>query len=83
MGEGDLAHGLGRRLDDLLIAVAQRRAPQAGETLDVALAGVVIEIDAAALVEDERPHLAMAGEIGVGVDHRLDVAVGHVGKRHV
>ena len=78
VGEGELAHGLRGRLDEFLVAVAERRAPQAGQALDVALALVVIEIDALAAIEDERPDLAVSGEIGVGMDHRLDVADGHV-----
>ncbi len=78
IGEGKLAHRLRRRLDNLFIAVAQRRAPQPGEPLDIALALVVIEIDAAALVEDQRPHLPVPRQIGVGMQHRLDVAVRHV-----
>ena len=83
VGEGHLAQRLGTRFGDFLVAIAQCRAPQAGHALEVALARVVVEIDAAALVEDQGPHLAVAREVGVGMDHRFDVADGHVGQGHV
>jgi hypothetical protein len=83
VGEGHLAQRLRTGFRDFLVAVAERGAPQAGHALDIALARVVIEIDPAALIEDQGPHLAVAREIGIGVDHRLDVADGHVGQGHV
>ncbi len=78
MREGNLAQRFRTRFRNLEVAIAQRRAPQPGQAFDVALALVVEEIDALALIEDRGSHFAVARQVGVGVDHRLDVAVGHV-----
>jgi hypothetical protein len=81
MSVGQPAHLARRGLDQLLIDVAECCAPQAGHALDIAPALVIVDVDALGLFEDRRPHFAMLGEIGVGMDHRLDIADGHVGER--
>ena len=68
------SHLLARRLDELPVRVAERRAPEARHALDVALALAVVDEDALAALEDQRPGLAEGGELGVGVDQGLDVA---------
>ncbi|MCY1530296.1 hypothetical protein D9M68_654770 [compost metagenome] len=59
--------------DQALVAEAQRRAPQAGHGLDIALALVVIYIDAFAALDDQRADLLVQAGIGVGVQLVLDV----------
>ena len=60
------------------LRIAERRAPQAGHALDVVLAVAVEDPDALAALEDQRPGVAEAREVGVGVDQRFDVASGKV-----
>src|SRR3546814_5849519 len=56
---GKLAHLARRRLDQTLLAEAERGAPQAGEAFDVFLAGVVVDVDALAAGHDGRADLQM------------------------
>src|ERR1700730_7257620 len=82
MGEGELAHLRRRRLDQFLVAVAKRRAPQPRHGFDVRLAVGVVDIDALAALDDERPGVAKAGQIGVGMHQGLDIAGGEIAERH-
>src|SRR5271169_5881681 len=81
MSEGELAHLRRRGLDQFLVAVAERRAPQPRHTFDVRLTLGVVDIDALAALEDERPGVAKAGQIGVGMHQGLDVAGGEIAER--
>jgi hypothetical protein len=81
MAERELAHLRGRGLDQFFIAVAERRAPQPGHTLDVGLAVAVIDEYALAALDDQRTGFAQRREIGVGVGHSLDIADGEVAER--
>ncbi len=81
MGERKLAHLRGSGLDQLLIAVAERRAPQPGHALDVGLALGVVDIDALPALDDQRTGLAKAREIDVGMHQRFDVAGRKVAQR--
>ena len=56
------------------IAEAEADAPQAGHRFDETVAVHVLDIDAVALVDDERADLRMPPGIGVGVQHVRDVA---------
>jgi len=44
MREGQLAHLRGGRLDQFLVVVAERRAPQAGHAFEIALAVGVVDV---------------------------------------
>ena len=81
MREGQLAHLRRRGLDQLLVAVAERGAPQPGHAFDVGLAVGVVDEDALPALDDERPGLAEAREIDVGVHQRFDVAGGEIAER--
>src|SRR3546814_15936771 len=52
-----------RRLDQTLLAEAERGAPQAGEAFDVFLAGVVVDVDALAAGHDGRADLQMTLQV--------------------
>ena len=73
---GQLLHLARRRLDQPLLAVAQRQAPEPREPLKIALALVVIDIDALAAGQHQRTlGLVLAG-VGVGMEVKGDVAGG-------
>src|SRR4029077_16813801 len=78
MGEGQLAHLRRRGLDQLFVAVAQRRAPQPGHPFDIGFAFCVVYEHALAALEDQRTGFAQRREIGVGMDQGLDVADGEI-----
>src|SRR6185369_12483240 len=78
VAERKLAHLRGRGLDQLFIAVAERRAPQPGHALDIGLAVAVIDEHALAALDDQRAGFAQRRKIGVGVGHGFDVADGEV-----
>jgi len=81
--EGELAHLRGGGLDQLLVAVAERRAPQPGHALDIGLAVGIVDIHAMRALDDKRPGLAEAREIDIGVYQCLDVTDGEIAKgRH-
>ncbi len=82
MREGDAAHLFGGRVDQLLLVVAERGAPEPGEPLDIFVALIVEDINALAALDDHRSGGAERVEIGVGMDHRLDIANGGVGQAH-
>src|SRR5216684_1264195 len=65
-----------RRVDQPLLAEAQRGAPQAREALDIFLAVLVIDVDALALGDDERPLALVPLEMRVRVKIVGDVAAG-------
>jgi len=81
MRERKFAHLRGGGLDQFLIAVAERRAPQPGHALDIALAGGIVDIDTLPALDDERACLTKAREIRVRVHQRLDVADGKIAER--
>ena len=78
MGERKLPHLRGGSLDQFLVAVTERRAPQPGHAFDVGLAVGVIDIDAVRALDNERAGLAEAGEIDVGMHQRFDIAGGQI-----
>src|SRR5271163_1016768 len=83
MREGEFAHLRRRGLDQFLVAVAERGAPQPGHALDIAFAVGVVDIDALPTLDNERALVAKAREIDVRVQHRFDVAGRKIAKRHL
>src|SRR5262249_27657637 len=81
MSKGELAHVLGGDFDKLLIAVAERGAPESGHAFDIGLARGVVDIDAACTLDDEGAALTKAGEIDVRMHQRFDVAGGKITQR--
>ena len=79
--EGEPRHLLARGLDQLGVAVAEPGAPQPGEALDVALAGGVVDVDALAALQHQRPGAAVRQEVGGGVQQGFDVAGGKIRER--
>ena len=73
---GELAHGLGRGLHQPLLAEPERRAPQARKALDIGFAGLVIDVDALALANDEGALPLVQAEVGVRVEGEGDVPRG-------
>src|ERR1700751_264668 len=63
----------GRRLDEAFLAKAERGTPQAREPLDIFLAGLVVDVDAFALGDDEWALALMLLEIGIGMELVGDV----------
>ena len=63
---GQLAHLLGGGFDELLIAVTQRRAPQASKTFQVLFAGAVIDVYALPALDNQ---LLGCGQVGGGINH--------------
>ena len=55
VGERQLRHLLACRLDELLVAIAERRAPKARHALDVAFSMFIVDVDAFTSIEDRRP----------------------------
>jgi hypothetical protein len=81
--EGELAHLRGGGLDQLLVAVAERCAPQPGHALDIGLAAGIVDIHTVRALDDKRPGLAEAREIDIGVHQCLDVTDGEIAEwRH-
>ncbi len=78
MAEGELAHLGSGSLDQLFIAVAERGTPQPRHALEIGLAAVVVDENAFAPLDDQRPGLAKHRQIGVGMDQGLDIANGEV-----
>jgi hypothetical protein len=76
--EGQLLHLLVGHRGQPLVAEAQRRRPQARHALDVLLAVVVHDVDAAAAHDGQRAGLLVLLEVGVGMQVVRDVA-GRVG----
>ena len=72
---GQLSHLPGRRLDEPLLPEAERRAPEAGQRLDVLAPLLVVHVDAAPAGDDERPLRLVLSEIGERVELIGDVAV--------
>src|SRR5215469_3786936 len=81
MRKGKLAHLRRRSLHELLIAVAERRAPEPRHALDIGLAGCVVDEHALAALEHQRTALAQGREIGIGRDPGLDVADREIAER--
>ncbi|MEJ1967180.1 MAG: hypothetical protein WDN03_00875 [Rhizomicrobium sp.] len=66
MAEGELAHLLRRDLGQLVLAPAQRGAPQPRHRLDIVLAVLVVDVAALAAVDHHRAGLAEFHQVGVG-----------------
>src|SRR5215831_6876903 len=81
MNKGELAHLVGGDFDELLIAVAERGAPESGHAFDIGLTSSVVDIDAARTFNNKRPALTKAGEIDVRMHQRFDVAGGKITQR--
>ena len=81
MREGKLAHLRGGGFDQFLVAVAERRAPKPGHAFDIGLAVGVVDVNALPAFEDERPGLAKAREIDVGMHQGFYVAGGEIAER--
>src|SRR5438094_90328 len=69
-------------LVQLLVAMAERGAPQPSHAVDIGLARGVVDQDPLPAIEHQRAGLAKPREIGVGMDERLDVTDGLVAERH-
>ena len=78
VAERQFSHLGGRGLDQLFIAVAQRRAPQPRHALEVGFAAVVVDENPFSPLDDQRPGLAKRRKIGIGMYQRLDIANGEV-----
>ena len=81
MRERKLAHLCRCGLDQLLIAVAERRAPETGHAFEITLALGVIDINAFAALDHHRAVVAKRREIGVRMHQRFDVAGGKIAQR--
>jgi hypothetical protein len=66
----------GRRLDQPLLAEADRDAPQAGEALDIFLALIVVDMDALPALDHHRADRLVPARIGGGMEVIGDVAGG-------
>jgi hypothetical protein len=64
---GQIAHLAHRRLDQPLLAEAERGAPQARHPLDIALARIVGDPDPLATLHDQGAALGMLHRVGVGM----------------
>ena len=74
--ERQLAHLGGGGLHQAFVVEAKRGAPQAGDALDIFLAGLVPNAHALAAGDHHRADLLVRLQIGVGVQHVGDVAGG-------
>ena len=72
--EGEPAHLRGRRLDQALLAEAERGAPQTRQSLDVFVAVLVVDVDAAALGDHQGALLLVQLEVGIGMQEVGDIA---------
>ena len=73
MRERQLLDLVVRRARELVVAVAERRAPEPGHRFDVLLAAVVPHVHALAAHEDERRAAVQRREIGVRMQHALEI----------
>src|ERR1700722_19624267 len=84
MREREFAHLRRRGFDQFLVAVAERRAPKPCHAFEVSLAVAVVDVDALAALEDERPGLAKTSEVDVGMYQCFDIAGREIAeRRHV
>ena len=74
--ERQLAHLVRGGLHQAFVVEAERGAPQAGDGLDIFLAGLVPHAHALAAGDHHRPDLLMRLQVGVGMQHVGDVAGG-------
>ena len=62
---------------------ASSGAPQPGHAFDIGLTLGIVDVNALGALEDERPGVAKAREVGIGMHQRFDVAGGKIGQwRH-
>ena len=80
MAERQLAHLCCRGFDQFLVAVAERRTPQAREPFDIGFAAAVVEMDALPALDHQRPGLPKCIKLGVGMNQRFDIAGGKIGQ---
>ena len=73
MRERQLLDLVVRRARELVVAVAERRAPEPGHRFDVLLAAVVPHVHALAAHEHERRAAVQRREIGVRMEHALEI----------
>src|SRR6185437_15870261 len=72
--EGQALHLPRRRLDQALLAEAERGAPEAGQPFDILLPVLVIDMDALALGDHQRAFALMLLQMSVGMEMKRDVA---------
>ena len=75
MGEGELANLLGGGFREFFHAVAQRRAPKAGQPLDVLPAVLVPNPDALPPFDHQRAVTAESGKVRRRMEDRQVVAI--------
>src|SRR5882672_7543673 len=83
MRKRQLMHLTRCSLDELFVAMAERRAPQPRHAIDVGFAVAVIEKDALPAVDHERPGVPDRRQIGIGVNQRFDVASSEIAEHGV
>jgi hypothetical protein len=83
MAEGELAHLRAGDLDQFLVAVAERRAPEPGHAVDIRLAVAVVEPHTLTTL-DHPEHRAVEAPVAVRRDHAArELHVPNDGRRHV
>ena len=69
-----LLHLTARRLDEALLAEAERGAPEPGHAFEVTFAGLIIDIDPLTAGHDDGTVGLVLLEIGIGMDQGGDIA---------
>src|SRR5690606_852090 len=82
MSERQTAHLLARRFDQLLVTVAEARAPKASKALDITLAFLVPDEDSFAPLQYQGTGCSMQREIRCRVQDSLNISHGIIGKSH-
>ena len=84
VGVGDPFHLAAGRVDQALLAEAERHAPEPRQALDVLAALRIPDPDAVPLGDHQRPPALVGAQIGVGMDEMRDVArFERVGRGHL
>ncbi len=81
VSEGELTQLLCGRVDQFLLGIAKRRAPQAGHALNIVIPIRVPDANAFAAVQDQRTCFAEGIQICIGVDDGFDIADGGIAER--
>src|SRR6266446_6369132 len=81
MAKRELTHLRRSGLDQLFVAVAQRRAPQPRHPFDIGLALRVVDEHALAALDDQRTGFAQRRKIGVGVNEGFHVEDAEIAER--
>jgi hypothetical protein len=66
-------------LDQLLIAITQSGAPQAGHAFNIWFAGCILDMGSFPRFDDQRAGIAEGGQIGMRMDERLDISCKRIG----